>query len=247
MSDEQQGLGGEAEQPMNSKQRADTIEVSAKEFRDMQRQIRELSKSFTVLSDQKAELEKALTGGVLEASEQPIYELAQPWVSPDDVYYLEGMIVTDVCGDIIPNEFMLPRNRPAEDRYNAYMASLPSPGRQPTISEMIDATARILRDLGPSASGNEVQAAVFATLLSKGVDTRRDGRGDNAAFQPGPRVVRGDVPLMPNTNITQQGTPQRPRVPKRGPVRTKVVGQAAESGANVQGSVQSPPLSQQPA
>jgi hypothetical protein len=227
--------------------KADTIEVSAQEFRAMQKQIRELSKSFMVLSEQKAELEKALTGGVLEAEDQPVYELAQPWVSPDDVYYPEGMIVTDVRGDIVPNEFMIPRNKPAEDNYNAYMRALPAPGRQPSISEMIDATARIMRDMGPSASGSEVQAAVFATLLSKGIDTRRDGRGDNAAFQPPPRAVdRSNVPLMANTNITHQGTPQRPPVPRRGPVRTKVVGQAAEPTANVQGSVQSPPLSQQP-
>jgi hypothetical protein len=234
---------------MNAEQTAkakDTVEVSAAEFRAMQRQIRDMQKNFAVVVARNKELEVEATGGVLPESDQPIYELAAPWFSPDDVYYYEGMIVTDVRGDIIPNEFMIPRNEPAQQRYDAYMNGLPAPGRQPTISEMIDATARVMRDMGQGASGNEVQAAVFAALLSKGMDTKRGER--NAAFTAPQRAVdRNNVPLMANTNITQQGTPQRPPVPKRGPVRTKQVGLAEESKANVQGSVQSPPLAQQPA
>jgi hypothetical protein len=189
-----------------------------------------------------------LTGGILPEAEQPIYELAQPWVSPDDVYYVDGMVVVDVRGDITPNEFMIPKNEPAQRRYDAYMDHLASfgTGRQPTLAEVIDAASRATRELGPTASGNELQAAITAGLIARMGAPRPQDPG-SPRREVARNVAKGDIPLMANTNITNAGVPQRPAVPKRGPARTRVVGQAAESSANVQGSVQTPPLSQQPA
>lgn len=226
----------------------DSIKIDAKEFRDMQRQLAELSKGYSALAAQKAELEKALSGNVLPEDEQPRYLLAQPYYSPDDVYYLEGMIITDVCGDIVPNEFMIPQNAAAQQRYDAAMEKLAEygTGRQPTLYEIIDAASRVTRELGPTASGDQIQAALMAAVITK-VGTGQGRRAQPGFAAPSTQLrPNAAVPLMSNTNIIEGGTPHRPAAPpRRGPQRTRAAGQAPEPSASVQGSVQSQPLSYQ--
>lgn len=226
-------------------EKEDTINVSAKEFRALQRQIAEQNEALALIAQQKADLERAANGGVLPEHEQPRYLLAQPYYAPDDVYYPEGFIINDVRGDIIPNEFMIPQNEPAQVRYDEYMNSLPLPGRQPTLHEMIDIAAKVTQQLGPNVSGEAVQLALLTALTSKMKDPAR-GTGQ---FNPATRLTPNpNVPLMPNTNIVENGTPMRPAAPARkGPQRTRAAGQSAEPTANVIGSVQSQPNTYLPA
>ena len=226
--------------------RKETMEIATADWRKIQRQLRETQELAATLATERDNAEKLLNGGVLPHDEQPEYELSQPYYSPDDVYYPEGFIIRDVRGDITPNEFMIPRNEAAQLRYEHYMTSLPTAGgRQPTISEVIDAASRAMRELGPTASGDQIQAAITAAIvsgLSKSTPIGRQPSLPNAQLRP-----RGDVPLMPNTNITSVMRPAAPTAPKRGPARTRAVGQAPDPTAPVMGSVQSQPLSTLPA
>jgi hypothetical protein len=218
---------------------------SLEAFHALQEQLRKTNEMVAHLANQNEQLQRAVDGGVLPEDERPMYELTQPYMSPDDVYYPEGVQFVDVTGTIVPNEFMIPLNAPAQERYTEYMNSLPAPGRQPTLTDVIDASIKAAGQLGGNASRDEL-ATLMASMLIQG----RLGKSDPAMNEPAHLRQRpsANVPLMPNTHIVQQGSvPQRPGAIARGAVRTQQVGVAKDPTANVTGGVATPPLSHLPA
>jgi hypothetical protein len=224
--------------------------ATAEDVAALRRQLADLTDAYSGL--------KAATGGltILQPDETPVYELTQPWYSPDDVYYPAGTQVEDVTGSIVPNEFMVPLNEAAEDRMTEYLQRLPTQGT-PNLEFIIQAAM----ELRPREGDDPRLAAEYnARVLERAMMLKFKAEG-RLAPEPGDRprlpvrmpVRQGETPIMPNTNIRQgdrfggdyrsrfmpgQTRGQRPAATRM----RQVAPSAAERVAPVLGTVASQPL-----
>lgn len=147
----------------------------------------------------------------LAPGDAPLYELAGPWFSPDDVYYPEGARVEDITGRIVPNEVMIPLNDAARVRVDEWMAKQPGAHRTPPL-ELILQSAMELR---PKEGQGELSVADFMQAVMSNAIAKHYGGGVTAEDlkRPVTRPQRADpnVPLMSNTKINNQvGAGARP-------------------------------------
>jgi|SRR5579862_1116542 len=208
-----------------------------------------------------AALEQA-TGGltVLEPEERPVYEMLEPWFSPDCVYYPTGAQVEDITGTIVPNEHMVPLNAAAEARMMEYLSALPDSGTLPR-DLLIEAAMQIRPREGDDPRlvaeyhGRVVERAMELKYMREG--RIKPGPGEKPPVRMPVRLPTkpGHVPVMANVRIREvhqedrfggyrdrfmPGTlPQRPAnvTRQRAPAQS-----AAEKSAPVMGTVASQPL-----
>lgn len=217
-----------------------------------------LRQELAVLSAAYGDL-KAATGGVtiLAPEETPVYELTQPWFSPDDVYYPAGTQVEDITGSIVPNEFMIPLNAAAEARIEEYLTRLPTYGT-PSIEHIIEAAMRLRPREGDDPAlaaqyhGRVLEEAMRLKFKAEGRLAPEAGDRPRVALKMPTR--EGDAPIMPNTHIRQgdrfgqdyrsRFMPGTTRSTSRGPATRarQPALSAAERVAPVLGSVPSQPL-----
>ncbi len=173
---------------------------TAEEFADLRHQLAALSNAYSEL--------KQATGGLtlLPPEETPVYELTQPWFSPDDVYYPAGTQVEDITGSIVPNEFMIPLNAAAEARLTEYLSVLPHQGT-PSMEYIIEAAMTLRPREGDDP---RLAAQYHGEVLKRAMELKYKAEG-RLAREPGDRprlpirlpTKPGQVPIMPNTRIRQ--------------------------------------------
>jgi hypothetical protein len=232
------------------------------EIAALRRELAAMSGQLATVSEAYSEL-KAATGGItlLAPEDTPVYELTQPWYSPDDVYYPAGAQVEDITGEITPNEFMIPLNEAAEARMAEYLQRLPTQGT-PSLDHIIQAAM----ELRPREGDDPRLAAEYhGRVLERAMHLKfkAEGRlpleaGDRPRAPVRMPARQGAAPIMPNTHIREGdrfGADYRGRFmpgQTRGqrPTATRMrqaAASAAERAAPVLGTVASQPLGTVPA
>lgn len=193
--------------PPHASTNAQQAAPTAEDFAEMRRQLAAVSGQLAGVSAAYTELKQA-TGGVtlLPPDETPVYELTQPWFSPDDVYYPAGAQVEDITGEICPNEFMIPLNEAAEIRMTEYLQRLPMQGT-PSMDHIIEAAMTLRPRDGDDP---RLAAAYHGEVLKRAMELkyRAEGRlppepGDRPRLPVRMPVRQGAAPIMPNTNIRE--------------------------------------------
>ena len=142
----------------------------------------------------------------LPPDETPVYELIQPWFSPDCVYYPAGTQVEDITGTITPNEHMVPLNAAAETRMLDYLSTLPDSGALST--EHIVQAAMEMRPR--EGDDPRLVAEYHGRVLQRAMEIRFEREGKLAprpGERPAPRMPLrlptrpGTVPVMGHTRI----------------------------------------------
>lgn len=147
---------------------------------------------------------------ILPPGEAPVYELASPYYSPDDVFYPEGAQFEDITGTIVPNESMIPLNAAAERRVTEWLARQPSKTRTPPLELIMQAAM----ELRPKEGVQELPVEEFMkSVMNRAIERHCANLGIKADDAPRSVTRRPDanVPLMSNTKINNQvGSGQRP-------------------------------------
>lgn len=147
----------------------------------------------------------------LQPGDAPLYELAAPYFSPDDVYYPEGAQFEDITGLIVPNEVMIPLNEAARQRVDEWLASQPSATRTPPLDLIIQSAMELRPRQGDAEMPHkEFMQAVMASAIEKHYG---GGAAKGELSRPPTRPQRPDpnIPLMSNTKINNQvGAGSRP-------------------------------------
>jgi hypothetical protein len=91
-------------------------------------------------AEREANAELAAIAPMQPLADPPEYEILGPnsFFSKDCVLYPPGSVIRDTFGTIVPNEEMLPLNEAAEERMDAYLATLPG-GGTPPLDAVIEA------------------------------------------------------------------------------------------------------------
>jgi hypothetical protein len=200
------------------------------QFQALQRELQQATSQIAKLANQNAELareSKSFAPQILPDHEQPVYETTQPYMSPDDVYYPEGVQFVDVTGQIIPNETMIPLNEAAQRRMNAYLATLPAPGGTPSLEDMIDAVMQVSRQVGDNPQDRALMAGA---VMQRAIELKYSRLGVSQdpmrrpVFTPATRVAdQANIPLMSNTNFRAGAhVPERPGAVSRTKTSTRV-------------------------
>ena len=196
------------------------------------------AEQFVALQNELAELRRVVSNSVDAMPDEPFYECGDPYYSSDDVYYPAGARFVDLTGAMRPNETMIPLNAAAEQRMRAYLDTLPNQQRTPTLANMVEAAMKVRPREGDDP---KVLADMQARMLREAFEIQYGVGPDKLApadARPAPRP-RGNVPMMPNTNIVG-GEPGRG---VRG--ATRFVSEPiapAHKTTRVMGAVQSTPL-----
>jgi len=174
------------------------------DFSDLQAQVKYLSEQLRALQGH-VELENE--------SENPIYELLAPFMSPDDIYYPEGARFEDVTGGLIPpNEFMEPKNAAAERCMRAWLRTLPSAQKTPAFENIIEAAMQVRPKEGDDAQS---MAEYQGKILQRALELQYQKQGILPKDMPEPENLKspqriGNVPVMANTRISGQSSFKAP-------------------------------------
>lgn len=224
-------------------------QITPEEFRALQKQLGQITKQMAALSSENANL-KAKVGEqveILPPGEAPIYELAVPYFSPDDVWYPEGAQIEDITGRIVPNESMIPMNAAAEKRMRDWQIKQPSKDRMPPLELIVQAAVEMRPKEGDAVLPHgEFMKAVMTAAIARHYDNL--GLPADEARRLPVRPARHDpnVPIMSNTRINNHSGPMAPRAtreyrpataaadkaaPPIGTAQTSNIGRHANPGA----------------
>lgn len=181
---------------------------------DIQAQLSAMQAQMRALTEKLAQSEAArsaaeqqmatMTGpAMLAPGEAPVYELASPYFSPDDVFYPEGAQFEDITGRIIPNEAMIPMNEPARKRVAEWINSQPGKARTPPLELIMQAAM----ELRPKEGAAEMPVSDFMQAVMARAIERHYGPNATEDMRKAPTMPRRadpNVPLMSNTRINNQ-------------------------------------------
>ena len=159
----------------------------------LQAQIAELVASYE-------SLKQSVAKNITHMPDNPVYECAEPFYSPDDVYYPAGAQFEDITGRIVPNEHMIPMNPAAEQRVRAYLDSLPGKQRTPSLDNIVEAAMKLRPKIGDDPN---MIANVQAAMVAEAFKTQHGMNLSDAAaaeVRPLPKKL-ANVPMMSNSRI----------------------------------------------